>query len=624
MNDTLVDIDNEDLSSMRSIPEDWTSTCLIYDISMKISDKQQQPHDDTIPNTCQTTTNLKNDDDVNESSSSSSVSVIRHVSSTKIQCAWEIQFVRDPELGEASPGETATALALVQPVSPLSTDIDPYFCYRLITTTAQSPILKAIFEYQKRSDTNSDDDDNEEWILESVHVKCAQLPEPWPSQAQKHWEEWLRNNVNNLIQKEEEYPMSYTICEFLLHEALDYFCVTKKYTKNNTDYNNDIDYSQIIICMDYPVTEEFVQAEQQQQQHRHSNTNSKLEIYRSQNEISECSLLFTSMTPLEHQVRTMIHTCYKHWIRITCPICLEDTWASEAFSLIPCQHYFCHECITTYAQTIVQDLSGNTKSTQNPFICPLPSCRQPLRIFKCIKGLLDKKTMDTVRAWYKNLKHPPCEMLVVCPRTTKCGKRGQMRKSSYESSMVYCDACGGTWCELCLQRYSTNDGGEHYHCDQFPVLRLCDRYRDVVNKCQEEDEQEEGKDENDNAGSTSNNQGTNTASQKSNTRRDAHPRTIEKVDTKDNQNLKIACEAKWPWLREYAAARYVESSIIEWVKNNAAMCPGCHTGIERLEGCFHMKCTVCGTHFCYECGKELFAPYYGTHHCWLEDDTMVH
>jgi len=91
-----------------------------------------------------------------------------------------------------------------------------------------------------------------------------------------------------------------------------------------------------------------------------------------------------------------------------------------------------------------------------------------------------------------------------------------------------------------------------------------------------------------------------------------------------NSKIKTACETKWPWLREYAAARYVEDSIINWVKNNASMCPGCRTGIERLEGCFHMNCTLCGTHFCYECGKELFPPFYGTHHCWLEDDTMAY
>jgi len=33
-------------------------------------------------------------------------------------------------------------------------------------------------------------------------------------------------------------------------------------------------------------------------------------------------------------------------------------------------------------------------------------------------------------------------------------------------------------------------------------------------------------------------------------------------------------------------------------------CPGCGNMVERIEGCFHMKCP-CGTHFCYNCSTKL-------------------
>ena len=59
-------------------------------------------------------------------------------------------------------------------------------------------------------------------------------------------------------------------------------------------------------------------------------------------------------------------------------------------------------------------------------------------------------------------------------------------------------------------------------------------------------------------------------------------------------------------------------SLSLWVQENANVCPNCRNAIERSEGCFHMNCTLCGTHFCYECGEEIFYPYYGTHHCWEE------
>ncbi|KAM7193728.1 hypothetical protein V8F33_007662 [Rhypophila sp. PSN 637] len=35
-------------------------------------------------------------------------------------------------------------------------------------------------------------------------------------------------------------------------------------------------------------------------------------------------------------------------------------------------------------------------------------------------------------------------------------------------------------------------------------------------------------------------------------------------------------------------------------------CPKCRTMIEKIDGCNHIHCTSCGTHFCYRCGR---APY---------------
>ncbi|TFK26257.1 hypothetical protein FA15DRAFT_667755 [Coprinopsis marcescibilis] len=39
-------------------------------------------------------------------------------------------------------------------------------------------------------------------------------------------------------------------------------------------------------------------------------------------------------------------------------------------------------------------------------------------------------------------------------------------------------------------------------------------------------------------------------------------------------------------------------------------CPGCHTPIQRAEGCPHMTCRVpgCRTHFCYRCGGTIWMP----------------
>jgi len=79
-----------------------------------------------------------------------------------------------------------------------------------------------------------------------------------------------------------------------------------------------------------------------------------------------------------------------------------------------------------------------------------------------------------------------------------------------------------------------------------------------------------------------------------------------------------ACETKYPWMVSYTQFCQHDGAALQYILENGQRCPNCQTGVERSEGCFHMKCFNCATHFCYECGMELFPPFYGTHHCWEE------
>lgn len=50
------------------------------------------------------------------------------------------------------------------------------------------------------------------------------------------------------------------------------------------------------------------------------------------------------------------------------------------------------------------------------------------------------------------------------------------------------------------------------------------------------------------------------------------------------------------------------------------VCPGCKKTVERTEGCRDMNC-ICGTEFCYDCGKVLDWNYpEGEQYCRCEDD----
>ncbi|KDE07429.1 hypothetical protein MVLG_02296 [Microbotryum lychnidis-dioicae p1A1 Lamole] len=45
----------------------------------------------------------------------------------------------------------------------------------------------------------------------------------------------------------------------------------------------------------------------------------------------------------------------------------------------------------------------------------------------------------------------------------------------------------------------------------------------------------------------------------------------------------------------------------EWMDKMTVKCPGCDAGVEKSQGCNHMQCSRCSSHFCFRCGKSLSA-----------------
>ncbi|KAM0786786.1 hypothetical protein ACM66B_002220 [Microbotryomycetes sp. NB124-2] len=48
-----------------------------------------------------------------------------------------------------------------------------------------------------------------------------------------------------------------------------------------------------------------------------------------------------------------------------------------------------------------------------------------------------------------------------------------------------------------------------------------------------------------------------------------------------------------------------ERANSEWRQQHSTQCPGCQIWVERSQGCAHMQCARCGTHFCFKCAKSL-------------------
>lgn len=70
---------------------------------------------------------------------------------------------------------------------------------------------------------------------------------------------------------------------------------------------------------------------------------------------------------------------------------------------------------------------------------------------------------------------------------------------------------------------------------------------------------------------------------------------------------------KVPWHADMTCDQYKES-LDEMERQNLAFiaeisvpCPGCGQAVQKKEGCNHMSC-ICGTNFCYKCGKQIEKP----------------
>lgn len=258
---------------------------------------------------------------------------------------------------------------------------------------------------------------------------------------------------------------------------------------------------------------------------------------------------------------------WKKYTSFTCPICLCEEICDKAAEL-PCNHFYCQDCIEMY---ISSTLEGIRSCRRNPFVCPVPECKTDMNILgvssketKSCSHLLQEDQRNRILLWKKDLEFPPTYVLSLCPRNS-CRAEG-MRKINNDptNTIVKCEKCEACFCELCLDRIYKKDLGYDHQlkCNEAGALNLVKRY------------------------------------------------------LRAKEEVKAKCDERWHWLKSYAENRETDMSLSIWVKQNANICPNCKNAIERSEGCFHMNCTECGTHFCYECGEEIFYPYYGTHHCW--------
>mmetsp|Transcript_44375 Transcript_44375/g.53637 ORF Transcript_44375/g.53637 Transcript_44375/m.53637 type:complete len:499 (-) Transcript_44375:332-1828(-) len=425
-----------------------------------------------------------------------------------------------------------------------STFLTRRFQFLNLNELGDPPIVTVSFDYQ-----------SEESPPHALKVSLRRYPAQWPRCDKESWSLWINNRSEEVLR---ESGLSYSVCEFIEHEAMSYFEIV--------DTNESLGYSAVMfrsfqndekwLTSDAPILDLSLIGKR-----------------RTLRQGGKSTSLTGNEITLTKYARQIIESQWQHWLSFECPICFTNIKVTEGKEL-PCKHMFCVDCLSMFLQSILSDLQT---TRHNPFICPIPECKQDMNLLAnpIIKNLISDHHIEKISSWKKNVTHPPANYLKICPRK-KCQSRAMLQLTTAKTNTsVFCDTCGATYCEQCLTKASAGAAALH---DTTTPSSLCPR--DVVRKL---------------------------------CRRYHHLATTA-------LDKKCIMDERWHWLDEYAHARWSSAGDIAvqlWCsENKVQFCPTCAEAIERSEGCFHMQCSRCGTHFCYECGDEIFYPYYGTHHCW--------
>ena len=413
--------------------------------------------------------------------------------------------------------------------------VDPRFRYLVLSELVDPPIVKISIHYPTRETDCCPD---------TVSVSFLQYPTLFPISLKESWAEWISCKAKELLQ---ESMLSYTVCNFVEHDPMQYF---------ETIDNIMHGFSAIIFR-----SKAFGCDETTSWECENDNPDiRKVDDIRLRKKMPQ-------NTPSIHKfARHVLKRNWKQFFEYQCPICFCPESCDEGIEL-PCDHFYCKECIHTYARVIIDDIKMHR---MNPFICPITDCKINMNVLgspcKTIRSceILSEEQIERVRLWKKDIEHPPCHVLTICPLSS-CGASKGMRmfNNHKTNTFVKCEECNAVFCELCLKRiYKNKLGFDHREeCDETKAIKLVRRYQ------------------------------------------------------RASPEIQAKCRDKLKWIKEYASSREMDASASLWVKEFASICPNCKNAIERSDGCFHMHC-VCGTHYCYECGEEIFYPFYGTHHCW--------
>ncbi|KAL2179117.1 RWD domain-containing protein [Thermothelomyces heterothallicus CBS 202.75] len=247
-----------------------------------------------------------------------------------------------------------------------------------------------------------------------------------------------------------------------------------------------------------------------------------------------------------------------------CGVCLEPKKGSVCHRMLDCGHVFCVDCLQGFYNAAIRE--GDIAAV----ICLEPNCAKD-RAKAASPGSKRKRVRTFIH---------PSELLQI-PLDQDVVKRYLMLKYKIElesdRSTVYCPR---KWC---------NGAARSKKHKKPQGLELPEASDNSASEGEEEDEKDSPEGE------------------------DNKPKTRERLAICEECSFAFCarCLQSWhgelnfcPGSREERLAA-AELASLEYIRLHTTPCPKCGVPAQKIQGCNHMLCSRCGTHFCYLCSTRL-------------------
>ncbi|KAI9140267.1 hypothetical protein BKA69DRAFT_1029718 [Paraphysoderma sedebokerense] len=230
-----------------------------------------------------------------------------------------------------------------------------------------------------------------------------------------------------------------------------------------------------------------------------------------------------------------------------CGICLSERKGSSCFQFCSCSHVFCTQCLTDFFEMLIKE--GLVRSVK----CPHPSCTSENARLSSreLETLLPEAVMERYNFLYTQQSYELDPQITWCVLPHCRGpakKSADCSKGAYEK-LATCLKCGYNFCHWCSKTWH----GTQTFCEVKNGDKVVTDY----------------------------------------------------LNGDDNIKRRIEVQYGKSIVAKMVQKYREEEATKAFLKSTATPCPSCSTYITKTEGCNHMTCQSCQTHFCYRCGSYL-------------------